>query len=85
VVSSGASAFTRWLRVAACVEVTLLANFSTVSKVKTASAAVIGLPSDHWAPLRSVNVQVFPSADVVHFVAKSGAKASLASYCTSSG
>lgn|SRR4051812_19182506 len=42
-------------------------------RVQAASSAVIGLPSDHFSPLRRVKVQVSLSADGVHLVARYGA------------
>jgi hypothetical protein len=39
--------------------------------VQAASLAVSGLPSVHFAPLRTVNVHVLPPLLAFHFVAKS--------------
>src|SRR5688572_16915046 len=44
-------------------------------KVKATSSAVNGLPSLHFTPLRSLNVQLSPSAAVVQLSARSGAGA----------
>ena len=38
--------------------------------VQAASAAVIGLPSDHFSPDLIVNVQVSLSAEMLHLVAR---------------
>src|SRR5688572_12223474 len=44
-------------------------------KVKATSSAVNGLPSLHFTPLRSLNVQLRPSDAVVQLSARSGAGA----------
>src|SRR2546423_7780190 len=60
-------------------------NATSVLIVQAASAAVSGCPSDHLAPERVWNVQVFPSFETPHLVAKSGANFSCLSYWTRNG
>ena len=61
------------------------ANFRMVLKVQAASAAVSGLPSDHFAFGWVVKVQVRPSGEVVQLRAKFSTIFSAGVYWTSVG
>ena len=61
------------------------ANFKMVLKVQAASAAVSGLPSDHFAFGWVWKVQVRPSGETCQLRAKSGTIFSAGVYWTSSG
>jgi len=52
------------------------------SKLYFTTSALNGVPSWNFTPLRSVKVQVIPSLDWVHLVARSGKRFSLASNLT---
>ncbi len=62
-----------------------LAYFRMVANVQAASAAVSGLPSDHFAPGWVWNVHVLPSGLTDQLRAKSGTNFSAGLYWTSSG
>ena len=71
--ASGASAFVMWAISPAEFAAPPSLYLTSVLIVQAASSAVSGWPSDHFAPSTVLNVQVFPSAEVDHDLAKSGA------------
>ncbi len=71
VVGFGAVAFFTCPSAGAATAAAPFAYLTIVLIVHAASAAVIGLPSDHFVPERSVNVHVLPSFDVFQDFAQS--------------
>ena len=76
--ASGAVALTMCATSPAELAVGPLWYFKIVVKVQAASAAVSGLPSDHFAPLTVWNVQTLPPSVTVQLVAKSGTSCTFA-------
>src|SRR4029453_7391735 len=71
VVGLGAVARFAWWSDVAWTAVAPSAYLSVVLIVQAASSAVIGLPSDHFEPERSLNVQDLPSFEWLHDFAQS--------------
>jgi hypothetical protein len=85
VAASGASQRVTCERNGATLPVMVAAYVISRLHVQAASAAVSGFPSDHLPFVRTLNVQVFPSLDLVHEVAQSGTNVYEVSYWTSVG